>query len=102
MIDLFQFGDTGIADVGFFSNEDIDEGVISRFQDDGIVGRIQTSGDSVVSIDDRKGNVGQAAGNSCSVQFQKLEVMRVFGDIGNGSSNIVDIFDLDQAGMSQN
>ena len=102
LVNFFQFSDAGIAFVGLFSNEDVDERIVSRFQNDGIFGRVQACWNSVVGIDYSKGNVGQAAGNGSCIQFQELEVMWIFGDIGNGGSNVFDIFDFDQPGIGKN
>ena len=82
--------------------KDVDKRIVSRFQNNGIFGRVQACWNSVVGIDYSKGNVGQAAGNGSCIQFQKLEVMWIFGDIGNGGSNVFDIFDFDQPGIGKN
>lgn len=74
MVNFFQFSDPGIVFIGFLGYEDVDKRIVSRFQNDGIFGRVQACWNSVVGIDYSKGNVGQAAGNGSCIQFRNLKL----------------------------
>ena len=92
LVNFLQLFNARIVYVSFASNKDVEERVVSVFQKDGIFGRIETCRQSVVAVDNSNGQVRQAVGDDCSVQFADNQVFRISSYVFHGSNNIGFIF----------
>ena len=87
--------------VSFAGNKNIQERVICIFQQDGIIGGVKACGQSVVAVDNSNGQVRQAVGDNCCVQFTDNQVFRVSSDVFNIGNNIIFVFNFNQAFICQ-
>lgn len=101
LINLFQLGNARIIFVFFFGNKDIYIGVIRFFQQQRIVSRIQAGRNGIVGIDNGNSKIGQAVRNNSGVKLTNNVVMRIFGNILNGSGNVIAVFNFNQAFVRQ-
>ena len=94
VVNFLQLFNARVAYVSFASNKDVEERVVCIFQKDGVIGGIQACRQSVVAVNYSNGQVRQAVGNDCSVQFADNQVLRVSGYVFHRSNNIGFIFNL--------
>ena len=102
LIDFLQLLNARVGGIFLFGYKNVDVRGSSAFNHQGIRHGVQPCRQCVVGVNNGNGYVRQAAGNGSCIQFQELEVMWIFGDIGNGGSNVFDIFDFDQPGIGKN